>query len=269
MKKLFLALVFAAAPLGAEAPARLNWTMQADYAGRYKASYDKLKYEIPPLIRQTTLDVAVRCGLDFQEGWSVPLEIRFVEDAPGGVENILAYVQMQRDTETGAFVQTLNINLAYYQNNGFTFERVFAHELVHAMLNDALKERSLDLPVWFHEGLAVYGANQGDQLIRAILAQYPNANESSFLNGLEGPHGAMDYMEDYLAFAYIHDHHGADALHNFIRDVIARNGDIPGALNYTLHETWDDFQKNAHAYSEEQLFTVGRNLRSRTMEKAY
>jgi hypothetical protein len=92
---------------------------------------------------------------------------------------------------------------------------------------------------------------------------------ASFLNGLEGPHGARDYLEDYLAFQYIHDKHGVSALQNFIRDVIARKGDIKGALDYTLHESWDEFQSNVRAYSEDQLFMVGRNLRGVTTEKAY
>jgi hypothetical protein len=268
MKHFFWSLLLLTS-LYADAPARTPWSLQDTYTGSHQASYEKLRYEIPNLMRQTTLDMAVRCGLDFQDGWSVPLVVRFVEGSPDGVENVLAYVQLMEDANTHALVQTLNINLAAYESYGFDFNKVFAHELVHAMINDALKEKSLDLPTWFHEGLAVYGADQGEQLMRSTLSQYPNANEASFLNGLEGPHGPQDYLEDYLAFQYIHDNLGVSALQNFIRDVIQRGGDIKTAIDYTLHLSWDQFQSNVRAYSEEQLFAVGRNLRSRNVEKAY
>ncbi len=253
MKRPFWLLLFLLSPLRADAPARTPWSLQDTYSGSYQTSYNKLKYEIPNLVRQTTLDMAVRCGMDFQDGWSVPLMIRFVEDSPQGVENVLAYVQMMQERDTHQLLQSLNINLAAYDSYGFNFNKVFAHELVHAMLNDALKEKSVELPVWFHEGLAVYGADQGEQLIRSILSENPNANESSFLNGLEGPHGPQHYMEDYLAFEYIRDTFGLSAFQNFIRDVIQRNGDIKGALDYTLHLSWDQFLANAKSYSEQKL----------------
>ena len=269
MKRFFWLLLAFLPPLFADPSPRIPWKMLDTYNGEYPDTYNKLKYEVPNLMRQTTLDIAVRCGLDFQEGWSVPLIVRFVDDTPIGNENVLAYVQMMEEPKTHQLFQTLNINVAAYNATGFNFNKVFAHELVHAMLNDALNDKSAALPVWFHEGLAVYGADQGEQLMRSMLAQDPNADEASFLNGLDGPHGAKDYLEDYLAFQYLHDNYGVSAFQNFIRDVINRGGDIPGALSYTLHTSWEQFQADARAYSEQRLFSVGRNLRSRTAEKAY
>ena len=105
--------------------------------------------------------------------------------------------------------------------------------------------------------------------MRAILAQNPNAEASDFLNGLDIHNSAGDYLEDYLAFEYIRERYGTSPLHNFVRDVVRRHGDIKGALQYTLQTNWSDFQAGARKYAEERLFGVGRNLRSREVEKAY
>src|SRR5205823_2966292 len=137
-----------------------------------------------------------------------------------------------------------------YDREGFTFDKVLAHELVHAMMNDAIGgEAALVLPVWLHEGLAVYGSEQGEQMLDSYLKAFPDRSAEQFINGLEGPHGALDYAEDYLAIKYIHDVHGVNSLHSFVREVIKRRGDIPGAVEYSCNESWEDFKKGAEKFS--------------------
>lgn len=237
-------------------PTRVDWVLDESYDGNWRQQFDQLRWKIPALVRQTEIDLAVRIGLNFQDGWQYPISIGFVDGSPLGTENVLAYVQMYSDR--GSFHQRLNINLRAYAQQGFEFEKVFAHELVHAMVNDAIGgDAALLLPVWFQEGLAVFGANQGEQLVETYGKQFYGFADQQLLNGLEGPHGALDYAEDYLAFQYLWKAHGQNAFHNFIREVIKRKGDILGALPYTCVESWVDFKKNARTFSIEELKRIG------------
>lgn len=241
------------------------WVMDESYNGPNSDSFNKLRYEVPILMRQTLIDLSVRCGLDFREGWQMPMMVRFVDGAPMGVESVLAYVHLEQDSR-GNLQQSLNVNLAAYGAEHFNFDRVFAHELVHAMLNDSLGGQSTDLPVWFHEGLAVYGANQGEKMVAAYVARFPHASSSYFINGLEGPHGALDYAEDYLAFKYVHDQHGVNSLQGLIREIIRRKGDVPGSIEFSCFENWETFKENALKFAEEEVSRLARQRMTPTSE---
>lgn len=239
---------------------RLQWTLNEEYDGPHRASFQKLRYLIPNLMRQTTLNIAVRLGMDFQEGWQYPLTIGFVDGSPYGTENILAYVQLYRDDQ-GHFGQLLNINLEAFDVEGFDFEKVFTHELVHAMMNDSIGgEAAIKLPTWFQEGIAVFGADQGDEMVK-VYAHNNFGTGRIMINGLEGQHGALDYAEDYLAFKFINEKVSSNALHNFVREVLSRQGDIPGALQYTCQLNWDEFNKKLKEYSEGVIKDLGPSRR--------
>ena len=258
----FLTFLLLLGPVSAsEEQPRKEWVLDDSYQGAHQASFNKLRHEVPVLMRQTMIDLAVRCGLRFEEGWSFPMVVRFDESAPFGAENALAYVRMEQN-EQGDIRQSLVINLDAYDRETSIFSKVFAHELVHAMLNDSMGVNSMKLPVWFHEGLAVYGANQGEQVMQSYVERFPSGSSSPLLNGLDGGHGALDYLEDYLAFKYVHDKLGVNKLHNLIREVINRGGDIPGAVKYTCFESWEEFQANARQFAEEEISRVERSLRA-------
>jgi hypothetical protein len=259
---LFTLLVLVPSPLIlAEDRPRVEWTMEeVANAGPYQQTYDKLRWEIPHLIRQTLIHISVRLGLSYQEGWSSPLTIRFVAGSPPGIENVLAYVALTSEGET--FQQSLNINLQAYQVDGFDLPRVLAHELVHAMVSDALgADASNLLPIWFHEGIAVYGSNQGEQMLSAYVAQLGYGARGAILNGLEGPHGALDYAEDYLAFQYIYEKHGINSLHNFVREVINRKGNLKEAYERTCFESWGDFNLNLKKFGTEKINALNTEQR--------
>ncbi len=236
---------------------RQEWKMDESYTGSLRSEYDQLRWKVPGLMRQTELNLSVRTGLNFQEGWQYQLTIRFVDDIPPGLENALAWVQLGGD-DKGHFAQFLNVNLAAYSREKFNFEKVFAHELTHAMVNDSLGgPAALVLPIWFHEGIAVFAANQGDQMVEVYANQfYPNAAQQ-ILNGLDGPHGALDYAEDYLAFKYVWERKGMNAFHNFIKEVTKRKGDIPGALQYTCNVSYENFQNEVRSYGAEVIKSLG------------
>jgi len=236
--------------------------MDESYDGPHQASFNKLKWEIPNLIRQTTIDMSVRLGLSFDDGWRYPLTVGFVDGAPRGVENVLAFVQYHKMDK--GLRQDLLINVRAYEKQGFDFEKVFAHELVHAMLNDAFASESIViLPRWLHEGLAVFGADQGEQMVRVYVHRYWGFAEGKLLNGLEGPHTALDYAEDYWAVKYINEKHGPNFLHGFMREVIQRNGDVKGALQYTCSETWEEFEKNVRKFAIEEIQEIGPPTRGK------
>ena len=238
---------------------RYDWKLDENYAGAHADDFSRLRYEVPNLMRQSQIDIAVATGLDFQEGWSHPLQIRFVDGSPAGVENALAYVELITDGKRQA--QRMNINLGAYAGGKFNFDKVFRHELFHAMLNDALGPDAPSLPRWLHEGMAVYAADQGEQLINAYLTQIEAGDEERFINGLEGPHTAEDYVEDYLAFKYMRERHGANAIQAFSRTLVASKGDVPAAIRAACSEDWAGFQESARTYSIEELKRIKRTLR--------
>ncbi len=256
----FLSL-FLISKVSAEEGKRVQWVLDESYAGSHQTSFQKLRYQIPNLMRQTCINIAVRTGMDFQDGWRYPLEVGFVDGSPMGMENVLAYVQLGRMSD-GTFAQQLNINLDAYEREAFNLEKVFAHELVHAMLNDAIGgQAATTLPVWFHEGLAVFGADQGDGMVKAYANRFFGMGENAIINGLEGPHGALDYAEDYLAMKYINEKIGSNAFHNFIKEVIRTNGNIPQSLQYTCFISWPDFQEKLKEYSRQYLKDLGPSRR--------
>jgi hypothetical protein len=263
----FLLLVTGTPSPAEESSARVQWKMDETYTGPHTDVYNKLRWKVPVLMRQSLIDLAVRLGLDFQEGWSVPLTIRFVDTAPQGAENALAYVMMMSNGQSR--FQFLDVNLSAYANQEFDFDKVFKHELAHAMLNDALSdEASANVPVWLHEGMAVYGADQGETMLAAYVQMLGDSAKDRLVNGLDGPHGALDYGEDYLAFKYIYDVHGLNSLHNFFKDLVRRQGDVKGAIEYTCGENWERFQVNARAYALKQIEQLSRDNRRLFQEPA-
>jgi hypothetical protein len=240
-------------------PRKYEWQLDERYDGEHPGDFGRLRYEVPILIRQTLIDIAVATGLDFQEGWNHPLSIRFADTAPPGVENALAYVEFFSDGTNAA--QRLSINLAAYAAEPFNFDKVFRHELFHAMLNDALGLNATNIPIWLHEGLAVYAAGQGEQMINSYLSKVETGEEERFVNGLDGPHGGADYVEDYLAIKYIRERHGINSIKAFARELVARKGDVPSAIEASCFEDYAAFQANARDFAVSELVRIKRTLR--------
>lgn len=187
--------------------ARVEWKFDDNYQGSHRSDFDQLRWKIPNLMRQTEVNLAVRTGLNFQDGWQYPITIHVVDGAPPGIESALAWVSISSNGD--GFAQSFNVNLEAYVQTQFDFEKVFAHELTHAMVNDEIGgEAAVALPTWFQEGLAVFGADQGDQMVKVYANHYFPSAASVLLNGLDGPHTALDYAEDYLAFKYLWDKKG-------------------------------------------------------------
>lgn len=267
LRRFFFATLIFIFPAALHAENRTTWEMDESYEGQYPDSYRSLLNEIPILMRQTLIDIAGKIGLNYQDGWANPLTVGFTDTVGWGAENILAYVQLFK-TDVG-IAQELRVNLGAYEHQKFDFEKVFAHELTHAMLNDALGGSAASvIPPWFHEGLAVYAADQGEKMLKSYVYSNSGFAAERLLNGLDSPHGALDYAEDYLAFRYIESRYGSLGIHSFVREVINRQGNIPAALDYTLHETWSEFQQHVKEFGAQEIKDIGPAKRGQH-EKPY
>lgn len=255
-------------PAPAATPVHYEWKIEDLYTGPHQDDFNRLRYEIPNIVRQSEIDIAVTMGLNFQEGWNHPLVIRFVDGSPSGVENVLAFVELLTDGKDS--MQRLNINLDAYARDRFNFEKVFRHELFHAMLNDALGDNALNVPHWVHEGMAVFAADQGEQMLDSYLSQIEQGTEEQLLHGLpDGMLGGVDYIEAYLAIQYIRNVHGINSLQAFTRALVADNGDVTAAVQSSCNEDLGTFKANAHDYALSELRRIRRTLRGRQDSNPY
>jgi len=78
------------------------------YSGDYQAASTNFVTTCHP-DAPNMIDLSVRCALNFEEGWQIPLVVRF-DDAARSVENIFGYVQLMGN-DKGDLQQQLVINL--------------------------------------------------------------------------------------------------------------------------------------------------------------
>lgn len=80
------------------------------------------------------------------------------------------------------------------------------HELKHAAFRDIMGQGYLDLPRWVREGLAVYGAEQFEDRLAAIIGGevFSGKDPRRVLDGIDdADHDTSDYLEDAAAFMWL------------------------------------------------------------------
>ncbi|MBZ0137142.1 MAG: hypothetical protein K8I27_12305 [Planctomycetes bacterium] len=80
------------------------------------------------------------------------------------------------------------------------------HELKHAAFRDVMGQGYLDLPRWVREGLAVYGAEQFEDRLAAIIGGevFSGKDPRRVLDGIDdADHDTSDYLEDAAAFLWL------------------------------------------------------------------
>jgi TolA-binding protein len=120
-----------------------------------------------------------------------------------------------RDTNR-AFVETICVDykpttrmLLYTEHvvvSAEDFRSRIVHELKHAAFRDMMGEAYLNLPHWVREGLAVYGAQQFDDRVAAIVGGevFSGRNPRDVLDGIDdADHDTNDYLEDAAAFMWL------------------------------------------------------------------
>ncbi len=132
-------------------------------------------------------------------------------------------------------------------------QQIMAHELTHLILFTVTREKGMDLPVWLHEGLAMYEARQWNWHYRGIMAQAALTRSflplSSITMGFPPEKRLADraYAQSMSLIAYIINKYGPDFLNRLISYLV--DGKQPEeAFLHVFGISLEDFERNWHAY---------------------
>jgi hypothetical protein len=226
---------------------RFAASFQTSYNGTHPDLYAQQQDRVRILIKQAQLEISSQLGLlQYQEGFRCPLTVRFDDTPAPGVEHALAYVQIIPSVRGVA--QELTVNLDVMDKYpGQDFDQIFYHEMTHAVLNDAVAFPTRHhVASWIQEGLAVYIAGNGNELVKQFCQQFHRSQAASAVRDLDQP--VLDYPRDYLAFRYIVDQHTINSFQAFVR--LLTNGKTPAeAVEESTGLTWDAFREKVKDYT--------------------
>jgi len=205
----------------ASAAPRQAATIDRRYTGSDHDAYLLQADRVRLLVRQAQLEVSARLGLiQYREGFQYPMTIRFEDHVPAGLESALAYVRLGQDDQ--GFAQELVVNVTASKNAGMDFDRIFYHEMTHAVLNDAVGgNAALRIPRWVQEGLAQWVSGEGPGRVAEAGQTVRRSQASVLLADLDGPAYGRSYPQYYLAIQYIYDRHSVNSVEALVRNLIA------------------------------------------------
>ncbi len=240
-----LILCFALCPC---AWARYQAALVKDYNGRHPEEYTAQFDRVRLLVRQAQVEASARLGLiQYKEGFQYPLFIRFDDGAPPGVESALAYVQLMENK--GAFAQQLVVNLDATATSPMDFDKIFYHEMTHAVLNDAVGgEATVKIPHWVQEGLAQYVSEEGKSRVIEEAQMVKKSQAHYLLADLEGPYTGQAYPQYYLAIEYLYEKHTVNAVQALVRNLILGKSTVD-AIEDSTGLNWVKFQDEVRDYS--------------------
>lgn len=134
------------------------------------------------------------------------VDLTLVIDNPGAVGGTLASVSGFGDPQGRLTDQNLNIDLADYLDQGATYDRTIAHEMVHAVMGRTTSITSF--PLWFIEGTAEFLSGADDRLAADVAATSEAdiaLRASQLLSGNPWVGNSRDYSASYLATRFLHD----------------------------------------------------------------
>lgn len=146
---------------------------------------------------------------------------------PSASINVVLYSRRQFRDITGApewsgggFDGQIRLPVAGAAQNLAEFDRVLTHELAHAMLTSIAPR---NLPVWLHEGIAMYCeghdvAQSGRRLAQARIFVPLAALQTSFL-GLNADQALVAYQESAFATRALIDRIGPSGLSQLLQDL--------------------------------------------------
>ncbi|MGA1864792.1 MAG: peptidase MA family metallohydrolase [bacterium] len=132
-------------------------------------------------------------------------------------------------------------------------QQIMAHELTHFILYTVTREKGIDLPIWLHEGLAMYEAKQWNWNYRRIMAETALTRSflplSSITNGFPSEKRLADraYAQSISLIAYIINKYGVDYLNKLIQKLV-EGSQTPEAFFRVFGITLEDFENNWHMY---------------------
>ncbi len=230
------------------AQARFEAALVKDYTGRHPDDYVTQFERVRLLVRQAQMEASSGLGLiQYREGFQYPFMIRFEDGAPPGLESALAYVRLMQNAQ--GFAQELVVNMDANSRDSMEFDKIFYHEMTHAVLNDAIGgEASMRVPHWVQEGLAQYISNEGNDRVTYSAHQYRRSQVHALLFELDGPVYGAAYPQYYLAIDYLHEKHTVNAVQALVRNLI-KGMAIRDAVEDCTGLPWMRFQKEVREYS--------------------
>jgi len=228
--------------------ARYPAALVKDYGGRYQEAFTTQYDRVRLLVKQAQVEVSARLGLlQYREGFQYPMFIRFDDGAPPGVESALAYVQLMQNN--GAFAQQLVVNMEATSETPMDFDKIFSHEMTHAVLNDAIGgDAAQKIPPWVQEGLAQYVSGEGPGRVKDFAQTVKKSQAKELVADLEGPYTARSYPQYYLAIQYMNDKFSVNAIQAFVRELILGKPTAE-ALEDSTGQNWVKFQDDLREYS--------------------
>ncbi len=126
------------------------------------------------------------------------------------------------------------------------------HEMIHAVMSLLMGESFTALPSWVQEGLAVYGSGQGTEKLAKLVAN-EGAEPKGFPDGLDQQKDRLaDYVEAYLAIAFLADSRGPQAVRAFTAAVV-KGVPVDAAVQQASQLAPKEFAKRAAEYARARV----------------
>jgi hypothetical protein len=228
--------------------ARYEAALVKDYTGRHQEEFVTQYDRVRLLARQAQVEASARLGLvQYHEGFTYPLLVRFEDGAPAGIENSLAYVRLLESPQ--GFAQELVVNLDATSVTREDFDRIFYHEMTHAVMNDAVGgEASSKIPHWVQEGLAMYVSEEGKDRVAQAAQLFKKSQVRALLYDLDGPYMGNAYPQYYLAIETLYEKHSVNAVQALVRDLILGKS-ITDSVEDVTGLPYAKFQDEVREYS--------------------
>jgi len=165
--------------------------------------------------------------------------------------------QMTHEWSIGSFIPPKNLILLLSpkaQKIGHPdLREIMAHELTHFIMFTLCEQKGIDLPLWLHEGLAMYEARQWNWHYGRIMAQTSLSKSFFPLSSIsknfpiEKRLADRAYAQSISAIAYIINKHSLKSLHGIIYNLINGHSVEEAFLN-SLEISLYAFEKQWHTY---------------------
>ncbi|MCC7138046.1 MAG: hypothetical protein IT460_06405 [Planctomycetes bacterium] len=225
-----------------------------DYDGKYAGDPAFLARvaEVERLVPEAVARSARRLGLAASD--APPFRVRFADT---GERPDTTHMETREELHGAVVVQALVVRTEALMARLFDVARTLTHELVHVRHRHALGEPYYGVPKWAREGLAVWAAEQGPTrlpLLYNLLATNPKTEDAvaRLVNGLRGPHTTDDYGEDWLAFRFVEETKGADAVGRLVRRLL-RDPDVEAAFAEAAGTPFPAFEQAARAWAQDRV----------------
>jgi hypothetical protein len=211
----------------------------ADYEGRFakdprwEGCLRAVEEEVPAALR----DVREQLGLG---GRPVPpFVVRFRDDEQMGFQLFMSTFQEVRGKEVLPLVV---VGVDALLSGACDYREALRHEIAHCLHLAAAGDAFYGYPHWVNEGLADWATGRKGwrmDWLYATECDGPGWYPPGLVDGLEGGTARADYAEYYLAFAYVEDAFGTDAVRKLVAglfDCTAVHTDVRNATGLSFPE---------------------------------